>query len=159
MKRIHIHISVDDLEQSTAFYTAQFAAKPTKIKADYVQWLLDDPALNFAMSTRGYKKGLNHLGIQYDSDAALNKAQMDFESAGIVGKVEEQATCCYKASNKYWVSDPTGIVWENYHSMEDVEIFGVDVTNTEDGCCMPSFGDGASSCKPQAGAGDGCCAQ
>lgn len=137
MKRLHIHMSVENIEQSIKFYTTQFDAKPTKVKEDYAQWLVDDLSLNFAISTRGYEKGVNHLGVQYDSDEALEKAQILFEKDGIKGKEEKDAICCYKESNKYWVSDPTGLVWENYHSMDDVEIFGVDGSSSVGGCCVP----------------------
>ena len=102
--------------------------------------MVDDLSLNFAISTRGYAKGINHLGVQYESDEALLKTQLSFEEKGIKGKVEEGAVCCYKSSNKYWVTDPTGMIWENYHSMDDVEVFGVDSSDTADGCCMPTFG-------------------
>ena len=146
MRRLHIHISVENLEQSKAFYSTQFGAEPSKVKEDYIQWLVDDLSLNFAISTRGYNKGLNHLGVQYDSDEALLDAQSAFEKEGIMGRVEDGATCCYKSSNKYWVSDPTGIVWENYHSMDDIEIFGLDGTNSKDGCCIPKTKES-----------DGCC--
>lgn len=133
-------MSVDNIEESIAFYSTQFQAEPTKVKEDYAQWLVDDIALNFAISTRGYEKGVNHLGIQYESDDALDNAQTLFETKGIKGKEDKGAVCCYKESNKYWVEDPTGMVWENYHSMDDVEVFGVDSTDTADGCCVPSFG-------------------
>lgn len=139
-RRLHIHMSVDDIEESIAFYSTQFQAQPTKVKEDYAQWLVDDLALNFAISTRGYEKGVNHLGVQYESDGALDNAQRLFETKGIKGKEDKGAVCCYKESNKYWVEDPTGIVWENYHSMDDVEVFGVDSTDTADGCCVPGFG-------------------
>jgi catechol 2,3-dioxygenase-like lactoylglutathione lyase family enzyme len=119
-RRLHIHVSVDDIEESVAFYNTQFGAKATKVKEDYAQWLVDDLSLNFAISTRGYEKGLNHLGVQYESDGALLEAQHAFEAEGIKGKAEEGAVCCYKESNKYWVTDPTGLIWENYHSMDDV---------------------------------------
>ncbi|MEJ2373010.1 MAG: ArsI/CadI family heavy metal resistance metalloenzyme [Sulfurimonas sp.] len=135
-RRLHIHISVENLEKSMAFYNIQFGAKPTKIKEDYIQWLVDDLSLNFAISTRGYEKGLNHLGVQYESDAALLEAQHTFETAGIEGEIEDATTCCYKESNKYWVTDPTNIIWENYHSMNDIEVFGLDAKNTQDGCCI-----------------------
>ena len=133
-------MSVDNIEESIAFYSTQFQTEPTKVKEDYAQWLVDDLALNFAISTRGYEKGVNHLGIQYESDGALDNAQTLFETKGIKGKEDKGAVCCYKESNKYWVEDPTGMVWENYHSMDDVEVFGVDSTDTADGCCVPSFG-------------------
>jgi len=137
-KRLHLHISVENIQDGIKFYSTQLQAEPTKVKEDYVQWILDDLSLNFAISTRGYEKGLNHLGIQYESNAALQNAQVLFEKNAIKGKEDKGAVCCYKESNKYWVQDPTGIVWENYYSMKDVEIFGQDNVNTIDGCCMPN---------------------
>ena len=139
-RRLHIHMSVDDIEQSITFYTTQFQSEPTKVKEDYAQWLVDDLCLNFAISTRGHEKGVNHLGVQYESDEALENAQTLFEKAGIKGEEDKGAVCCYKESNKYWVEDPTGMVWENYHSMDDIEVFGVDSADTADGCCAPTFG-------------------
>jgi catechol-2,3-dioxygenase len=130
-KRLHVHISVDNLEESIKFYNVQFDAKPTKIKEDYAQWLLEDMGVNFAISTRSEEKGLNHLGVQYESDEALDKAQTSFEEAGIKSKEEVGAICCYKESNKYWVNDPSGLVWENYHSMNNIEVYG-----GKGECCM-----------------------
>ncbi|MDQ7046156.1 MAG: glyoxalase/bleomycin resistance/dioxygenase family protein [Sulfurovum sp.] len=134
-----MHMSVDNIEESIAFYNAQFQTEPTKIKEDYAQWLVDDLSLNFAISTRGDEKGVNHLGLQYESDEALLEAQTLFESKGIKGKEDKGAVCCYKESNKYWVEDPSGIVWENYHSMGDVEVYGIDAKDTQDACCVPTF--------------------
>ena len=157
-RRLHIHMSVDNIEESIAFYNTQFGTEATKIKDDYAQWMVDDLSLNFAISTRGYEKGVNHLGVQYESDDALLKAQHTFEEKGIKGKVEEGAVCCYKSSNKYWVTDPTGMIWENYHSMDDVEVFGIDGSDTADGCCMPTFGKFTEtpSCTPTKN-DDTCC--
>lgn len=157
-RRLHIHMSVDSIEESIAFYTTQFGAEPTKVKEDYAQWLVDDLSLNFAISTRGYEKGVNHLGVQYKSDDALLNARQTFEDKGIKGKVEEGAVCCYKSSNKYWVTDPTGMIWENYHSMDDVEVFGIDSSDTADGCCVPTFGMFTEnpSCTPTK-SDDSCC--
>jgi len=133
-------MSVDNIEQSIAFYSTQFQAEPTKVKKDYAQWLVDDLSLNFAISTRGEEKGINHLGVQYESDEALELAQTEFEDKGIKGKEDKGATCCYMASNKYWVTDPTGIIWENYHSMKDIEVFGMDSKDSADACCAPVSG-------------------
>ena len=157
-RRLHIHMSVDDIEQSIAFYSTQFQAEPTKVKKDYAQWLVDDLSLNFAISTRGHEKGVNHLGVQYESDEALELAQTKFEEQGIKGKEDKGAVCCYKESNKYWVEDPTGMVWENYHSMDDVEVFGVDEADTADGCCVPTFGKFSETptCTPKED-GSNCC--
>lgn len=157
-RRLHIHMSVDDIEKSIAFYSTQFQAQPTKVKEDYAQWLVDDLSLNFAISTRGHEKGVNHLGVQYESDASLLDAQTLFESRGIKGKEDKGAVCCYKESNKYWVEDPTGMVWENYHSMDDIEVFGIDGRDTADGCCVPTFGKFSEtpSCTPNED-GSTCC--
>jgi len=158
-KRLHIHMSVDNITQSIEFYSTQFQAEPNKVKEDYVQWLVDDLSLNFAISTRGYDKGVNHLGIQYESDEALLDGQTLFEKHGIKGKEDKGAMCCYKASNKYWVEDPTGMVWENYHSMDDIEVFGIDGKDTNDGCCVPKagmFSQTPPSCTPSSGEDD-CC--
>ncbi len=158
-RKLHIHMSVENIQQSISFYKTQFQAEPTKVKEDYAQWLIDDLSLNFAISTRGYDKGVNHLGIQYESDEALEEAQTLFEKAGIKGKEDKGAVCCYKASNKYWVEDPTGVIWENYHSMEDIEVFGIDGKDTPDGCCVPtagSFSDTPPSCSPTSN-DSGCC--
>lgn len=157
-RRLHIHMSVDSIDEGITFYATQFQAEPTKVKEDYAQWLIDDLSLNFAISTRGYEKGVNHLGIQYESDEALEAAQVNFEEKGIKGKEDKGAVCCYKESNKYWVEDPTGMVWENYHSMDDIEVFGIDGKDTTDGCCVPTFGKFSEtpSCTPN-GEGSGCC--
>ena len=157
-RRLHIHMSVDNIEESIAFYSTQFQAEPTKGKEDYAQWLVDDMSLNFAISTRRDEKGLNHLGVQYESDEALLAAQTLFETKGIKGKEDKGAVCCYKESNKYWVEDPTGMIWENYHSMGDVEVYGVKAEDTADGCCVPTFGGFSEtpSCTPNKD-GSECC--
>lgn len=139
MKRLHIHISVDDLEKSRAFYTALFGAEPTKVKADYLQWLLDDPAVNFALSAGREKRGLNHLGFQFDSDEAVAEAEARLIAAGIMGEKQDEAACCYAKSNKYWVQDPQEVIWEHYHTMEQIELFGGDSFTGGAGCCQPTF--------------------
>ena len=139
-RKLHIHMSVDNIEESIQFYNTQFGAEATKVKEDYAQWIVEDLSLNFAISTRGNKKGVNHLGVQYESDEALETAQSTFEEAGIKGQEEKGATCCYKESNKYWVKDPTGNMWENYHSMDDIEVYGMEESESSDACCSPKVG-------------------
>ena len=139
MKRIHIHISVDDLEKNKVFYTAIFGHEPTKIKDDYAQWLLDDPAVNFAISSGREKHGLNHLGIQVDSQDAVAVMEKRLEDAGILGEKQDEAACCYAKSKKYWVQDPQDIIWEDYHTMEQIEVFGGDEFTGGVGACEPSF--------------------
>lgn len=139
MKRLHIHISVEDLEKSIKFYSALFGMEPTKLKEDYAQWLVDDPAVNMAISSGRDKKGLNHLGLQVDNDEAVQELEERLQTAGVSGEKQKEAVCCYAKSNKYWVQDPEGIIWENYHTMEQVEVFGGDSFTGGIGCCQPSF--------------------
>lgn len=139
MKRLHIHISVDDIEKSKKFYTALFGVEPTKDKKDYAQWLADDPAVNLAISSGKETKGLNHLGLQVDSDEAVQELDDRLQSAGVSGEKQKEAVCCYAKSNKCWVQDPEGIIWENYHTMEQMELFGGDEFTGGEGCCTPTF--------------------
>ena len=139
MKRLHIHISVEDLEQSRVFYTALFGMEPTKIKEDYLQWLIDDPAINFALSKGQGKTGLNHLGLQVESEDAVAEVEARLIASGISGEKQDEAACCYAMSKKYWVQDPQDIIWENYHTMEQIEVFGGDSFTGGTGCCQPTF--------------------
>lgn len=126
MKRFHIHIAVDDLEQNVRFYTALFQAEPTVLEADYAKWMLDDPLINFALSNRGRKPGLDHLGIQVDSDQALESVQQGLTAANLPIAAQKQAACCYAQSDKYWTADPQGIAWEAFHSLNAIPMFGAD---------------------------------
>jgi len=148
MKRFHIHISVKDLEKNITFYSQVFNTEPSVIKNDYAKWALDDPALNFAISTRGNKVGVDHVGIQTDTDAELASMRTQLEAAGIKGVAQENATCCYARSDKYWVQDPQGIAWETFHSLESVPVFSEQPQATESGsaCCAPGLPPSASSC-------------
>ena len=139
MKRLHIHISVEDLGKSIQFYTALFGMAPTKLKEDYAQWLVDDPAVNMAISSGRAKKGLNHLGLQVESDEAVEEIEERLQDAGVLGEKQKEALCCYARSNKYWVQDPQAVIWENYHTMEQAETFGGDSFTGGTGCCQPSF--------------------
>jgi len=141
MKRLHIHISVEDLEKNRIFYEAIFGVAPTKVKEDYMQWLLDDPAVNFAISNGRDKKGLNHLGIQVDSDEALAEIEDRLVQANIEGQNQEEAQCCYASSKKYWTVDPQNVIWENYHTMEQIEVFGGDTFTGGIGCCTPNVSE------------------
>ena len=139
MKRVHIHISVKDIEENKSFYTTLFGCEPTKVRDDYAQWLLDDPAINFAISTGRNVNGLNHLGIQVDSDEEVETVEKRLIEGGIIGEKQDKAACCYAKSNKYWVQDPQGVIWENYHTMEQIELFGGDNFTGGVGACEPSF--------------------
>ena len=114
MKRMHVHVAVDDLKQSIGFYSALFAAEPAVIKTDYAKWMLDDPRVNFAISTRGRQPGLDHLGIQVESGDELKEIYARLHKAG--GNIIEQGqtACCYAKSEKSWIDDPAGISWETF---------------------------------------------
>jgi hypothetical protein len=114
MKRLHVHVAVSDIPQSIGFYSALFAAKPTVVKSDYAKWMLDDPRVNFAISTRGRELGLDHLGIQVEDANELNEVYARLREAG--GNVIEQGetACCYAESEKSWIDDPAGIAWETF---------------------------------------------
>lgn len=141
MKRLHIHISVDDLNQSRSFYAALFGREPTRVKSDYLQWLLDDPAVNFAISTGKAKRGLNHLGLQVESEAAVSEIEARLLQAGIAGEKQAGAECCYARSEKFWTEDPQGVIWENYHTTGQIELFGGDAFTGGAGCCEPTFSE------------------
>ncbi|MFO7542736.1 MAG: ArsI/CadI family heavy metal resistance metalloenzyme [Thiobacillus sp.] len=134
MKRLHVHVAVDDLAASIRFYSALFAADPTVAKADYAKWMLDDPRVNFAISARGATPGLNHLGVQVESADEL--AEMGARLSKLETKVVEEmgTACCYAKSDKYWATDPQGIAWETYHTLDSVPVFGGQAAS---GCCVP----------------------
>lgn len=123
MKRLHINIGVDDLNQSIKFYNALFGAQPVKTKADYAKWLLDDPFVNFAISSRASATGIDHLGIQVEEDSELEQLRERLKNADMSLFDEGETTCCYARSEKSWVKDPSGVAWEAYKTMEDVQLF------------------------------------
>ena len=118
MKRLHIHVRADDLAASERFYTSLFGQAPTVTKTDYMKWMLDDPRVNFAVSqTDGGDTGVNHLGIQVDSDGELESVNASLLAADQATQAEPNAACCYANSNKHWAEDPQGVVWEMFHTM------------------------------------------
>jgi catechol 2,3-dioxygenase-like lactoylglutathione lyase family enzyme len=156
MKRLHVHVAVDDLAASIRFYSTMFAAGPTVVKSDYAKWMLDDPRVNFAISARGAPAGLNHLGVQVESAEEL--AEMNERLQQLEGEVVEEtgAACCYAKSDKYWATDPTGIAWETYHTLDSIPVFGGQAASE---CCVPEPVARVSSCIPVKGkpASSGCC--
>lgn len=124
MKRIHVHIAVNDLAQSVQFYSALFAAAPAVIKPDYAKWMLDDPRVNFAISARGLTPGLDHLGIQVDGADELQDIHDRLHAAGSALVTQKQTTCCYARSDKHWVTDPEGVAWEAFHTLDEAPTFG-----------------------------------
>jgi catechol 2,3-dioxygenase-like lactoylglutathione lyase family enzyme len=139
MKRFHVHVAVADLSESIRFYSALFGAKPSVTEVDYAKWMLDDPRVNFAISSRGRGPGVNHLGFQVESSAELAGMKAQLEAADSA-MVEQTATaCCYARSDKYWVTDPSGIAWETFHSLGAVPVYGEDnrAASEESSCCTP----------------------
>jgi hypothetical protein len=145
MKRFHVHVAVKDLAASIRFYSAMFDAQPLVIKADYAKWMVEDPRINFAISTRGNKPGVNHLGIQVESEAELAALRAQTERAEIAAIDEPEAACCYARSDKYWTTDPQGIAWETFRTLGSIPIYGqdtvpdplADVSEGGKACCGP----------------------
>lgn len=137
MKRFHIHIAVDNMQENIRFYSALFGVAPSVSKQDYAKWMLDDPLINFAISATGAKPGLDHLGIQVDSDDALQVVNQHLTQAGLSTIEQQNAQCCYASSNKYWTVDPQGIAWEAFHSMTTIPVFGQDteIPAKTESCC------------------------
>jgi len=134
VKRLHVHVAVHDLQQSIRFYSALFAAEPTVKKDDYAKWMLDDPRVNFAISTRGSKAGLDHLGIQAENGAELEDLGTRLAQADVAVTAQKGASCCYAKSDKYWTLDPQGIPWESFHTLDSVPMYGQD-TRSKAACC------------------------
>jgi len=137
MKRLHVHVSVKDLSESVRFYRGLFAAEPTVLKHDYAKWMLEDPLVNFAISTRSSETGLNHLGIQVESLAELDEIEQRAVDAGLAASPEKGANCCYAQSDKQWLTDPQGIVWEAFHTVGEIPTYGGQ-RNANDACCAPA---------------------
>ncbi len=151
MKRFHVHVSVADLDHSIKFYSALFGAEPSVVKDDYAKWMIEDPRVNFAISSRGHvRHGVNHLGLQVDSDAELEALQAQVNAAEIVGVEQSGAACCYARSNKYWLTDPEGIAWETYNTLGEIPVFGendaVDASAETAACCVPETPASTSCC-------------
>lgn len=137
MKRFHIHIAVDNLQENIRIYSALFGIAPSVSQQDYAKWMLDDPLLNFAISARGAKPGLDHVGIQVDSEEALDEMNQRLAQAGLLAVAQQNAQCCYASSNKYWTVDPQGIAWEAFHTLTTIPVFGQDtaISTTTKNCC------------------------
>ena len=126
MKRLHVHVADDDLERSIGFYSTLFAARPSVRKADYAKWMLDDPRVNFAISAKGRPGGVDHLGVQVESDGELRELAGRLKAAGGATRDQEATTCCYAQSNKSWVDDPSGIRWETFFTFGEATSYGED---------------------------------
>jgi catechol 2,3-dioxygenase-like lactoylglutathione lyase family enzyme len=140
MKRFHVHVAVKDLAANVRFYSSVFGAEPTVVKADYAKWMLEDPRINFAISERGASAGVNHLGIQVDSEEELKALREQVAAADIQALDQIGANCCYAKSDKYWVQDPQGVAWETFHSLGSIPVFGEHTAAAaadQSACCMP----------------------
>ena len=141
MKRFHVHAHVDDLPASVAFYSKLFGAAPTRLEIDYAKWMVEDPRINFAISTRGAKPGVDHLGIQTDTADELVELQARAEAADMTLLDVGETSCCYARSDKYWVTDPQGIAWEQFHTLDSIPVFSEKtpaVQNDAAACCAGS---------------------
>ncbi|TFI45382.1 glyoxalase/bleomycin resistance/dioxygenase family protein [Diaphorobacter sp. DS2] len=152
MKRFHVHLHVEDLAQSIRFYSQLFAAEPARVEADYAKWMLDDPRVNFAISTRGTSPGLDHLGFQVDDAAELSELKARAASADMALLDEGATTCCYARSEKHWVTDPQGIAWEHFHTLGDIPVFNESSPTAAAGaCCAPKAPAATASKTPCCG--------
>ena len=151
MKRLHVNMAVNDLDKSIGFYTSLFDSEPTVVKDDYAKWMLDDPRVNFAITTRGQPKGIDHLGIQVENEAELGEVYSRLQSAGAPVIEEGETTCCYANSEKSWIFDPEGIAWETFLTHGESPVYGSDFIETaaqDSACCTP---------RHKASADSGCC--
>ena len=138
MKRLHLHISVAELQPAIDYYSQMFGSAPDKLKHDYARWLLEEPQINFAVSTRSTKIGLDHLGIQVSDESELSALHERVQGADDQAGKLHDSTCCYAESTKAWSIDPAGIPWESFLTMQDAEIYGTDNLDTEkssQACC------------------------
>ena len=145
MKRFHVHVQVEDLDKSVVFYSKMFAAEPTRHEVDYAKWMLDDPRVNFAISTRGGQPGIDHLGIQAETAEELVELKTRAQAADMALFDEGATTCCYASSEKHWITDPQGVPWEHFHTLGDVPVFSQHKsgpTVEASPCCGPSTPSG-----------------
>ena len=153
MKRFHVHVHVDDLAKSIGFYSKLFAAEPARVEGDYAKWMLDDPRINFAISTRGSKPGIDHLGFQTDDPEELAALKARAEAADMALLDEGETTCCYARSEKHWVTDPQGIAWEHFHTLGNIPVFSEGrPSDAAAACCTPATAavpaEAAACCAP-----------
>ncbi len=165
MKRLHVHVAVDDLQRSIGFYSALFAAEPAVIKDDYAKWMLDDPRVNFAISTRGREPGLDHLGMQVEDRDELHDVCARLNKAGGTVIAQGETSCCYAKSEKSWIDDPSGIAWETFLTTGESADYG-DGTGERTAriahakaCCVPEAVTAESGCCTPETVDSGCCSE
>jgi catechol 2,3-dioxygenase-like lactoylglutathione lyase family enzyme len=164
MKRMHLHVGVADLDASIQFYSTLFAAEPTVIKPDYAKWMLEDPRVNFAISNSDHAaKGIEHVGIQAETAQELAEVYARLRGAGRPVLEEGATTCCYAQSEKSWITDPDGVIWEAFLTKGEATVYGdkVDLVaaNAAEGqCCSPVIAQGEGGpAKPELAANAPCC--
>ncbi len=140
MKRFHVHVHVEDLKKNIVFYSAMFNQTPSREEADYAKWMLEDPPVNFAISTRGARPGVGHLGFQVDSPEELARLKANAAHADMALLDEGRTTCCYARSEKYWVTDPQGVAWEQFHTLDSIPVFGEPKAAAQGAACAPGQG-------------------
>jgi hypothetical protein len=154
MKRFHAHVMVNDLGSSVRFYSALFGTEPSVLKSDYAKWMLDDPRVNFAISAGSGAASVDHLGLQVESDDDLTLIARRLQAAGQSVAKQENASCCYARGDKGWVSDPSGISWETFHTTGEITLYGNDVAlrpkisamKEDEACCAPSPSRASTCC-------------
>jgi catechol 2,3-dioxygenase-like lactoylglutathione lyase family enzyme len=148
LKRFHVHVSVADLDESIRFYSRLFGCEPAVRKPDYAKWMLEDPRVNFAISFEHQPVGVNHLGLQVESEDELRSMQDQLHAAD-AGVIQEKAqSCCYAKSDKYWVTDPTGIAWETFHTLGSIPVYGRDGAMLAQAPVVPAPAVKSSGCAP-----------
>jgi len=156
MNRFHVHLNVADLAASIRFYSSLFASQPAVVKHDYAKWMLEDPRINFAISSTGRAPGVDHLGFQVDSGAELSSLGTRLDAAGGAIVPEAGATCCYAKSDKLWTEDPQGTRWETFHTTGEAVTYyaGESACATDGAACTPDV----AAMKPKVEKGAACCA-
>jgi lactoylglutathione lyase len=135
MKRFHVHVHVENLDKNIAFYSTMFGQQPARTEADYAKWMLTDPPVNFAISTRGNAPGVDHLGIQVETPEELAAMKSNAVKADIALLDDGQTTCCYAKSDKYWITDPQGIAWEQFQTLDSIPVFSEARPDSDAACC------------------------
>lgn len=148
MKRLHLHVSVPDIGQAIAFYSTLFDAPPVVVKGDYAKWMLDDPRVNFAISSRARATGIDHVGVQVDSADELAALASRLKAAGSVTFDQEATTCCYANSDKSWVTDTAGVRWETFFTHGEATAYGEDevLPAMQGASCAPAAADKPACC-------------
>lgn len=150
MKRFHVHVHVEDLQANIAFYSKLFGTEPARVERDYAKWMLDDPRINFAISTRGERPGLDHLGLQTDTEEDLAELKSRAQAADLALLDEGQTTCCYARSEKHWITDPQGIAWEQFRTLGNIPVFREAASAAGTACCAAPAAAAPGCCAPAA---------